>query len=333
MQAQQEPAPVAESAAERSIDPLERVWQEVTELGLGSHVAELDTHGFTIIPPAIASPNGLADRLLTAVLDVAERRRGVRPDLETGSTHAGFTGRYAEGDGDSPWGDLLHSLIFEGEVFEEALMNPVLLAMTTYLCGYGMVLSSMQAFLKGPNRTSFGLHCDTLLPPPLPPQALICNATYVLTEFNRENGSTAFLPGSHKWCRGPQPYEAEIGEGGNPNVIAVEAEPGSMVVWHGNTWHGAFNRRASGLRVSIPVLMARPSMRTEEDLFGRAPKDVLERNSARFAYLVQQGIIFGFHSDESAERRVTKATDNVIAYSKESGGAVSLKRRYMHLYG
>ena len=42
-----------------------------------------------------------------------------------------------------------------------------------------------------------------------------------------------------------------------------------MIVWHGNTWHGAFNRRVPGLRVSIPVLMARPFMRTEEDLFNR----------------------------------------------------------------
>ena len=317
----------------RSADPLKRAWQEISELGLEPYVADLDTHGFTVIPPAIASPNGLASRLLEAVLDVSERRRGVRPDLVTGATHERFAGRYAKGDGDSPWGDLLHALIFEGEVFEEALMNPVLLAMTTYLCGYSMVLSSMQAFLKGPNETSFGLHCDTLLPPPLPPQALICNATYVLTEFNRENGSTAFLPGSHKWCRSPRPYETEIGNGGNPEVIAVEAEPGSMVVWHGGTWHGAFNRRAPGLRVSIPVLMARPFMRTEEDLFGRIPDEVLARNSERFAYLVQQGIIYGFHSDESAEARVTRATENIAAYSRESGGVVSAERLNMHLYG
>ena len=317
----------------RTTDPLKRIWQEISALGLESHVADLEAHGFTIIPPSIASPNGLADRLLSAVLDVSERRRGVRPDLETGATHAGFSGRYGAEDGDSPWGDLLHALIFEGEVFEEALMNPVLLAMTTYLCGYSMVLSSMQAFLKGPNKTSFGLHCDTLLPPPLPPQALICNATYVLTDFNRENGSTAFLPGSHKWCRSPRPHEAEIGEGGNPDVIAVEAPAGSMVVWHGNTWHGAFKRRGTGLRVSIPVLMARPSMRTEEDLFGRIPDEVLQRNSQRFAYLVQQGIIYGCHSDESAEARVTRATRQLNADDQESGGVISVNRLRMHLYG
>ncbi len=314
-------------------DPLKRIWREVATLGLESYVAHLDAHGFTVIPPALASPNGLGDRLLDAILEVSERRRGVRPDLAAGSTHAGFAGRYAEEGSDSPFGDLLHSLVFEGEVFEEALMNPVLLAMTTYLCGYSVVLSSMGAFLKGPNETCFGLHCDTLLPPPLPPQALVCNATYVLTEFNRENGATAFLPGSHKFCRGPRPHEAEIGEGGNPDAIAIEAPPGSLVVWHGNTWHGAFNRRAPGLRVSMPVLMARPYMRTEEDHFRRAPEQVLKRNSARFAYLVHQGIFYGFHSDESAELRNAHATRHVIDYQKESGGVLSLDPLRFHLYG
>ena len=106
-----------------------------------------------------------------------------------------------------------------------------------------------------------------------------------------------------------------------------------MIVWHGNTWHGAFNRRVPGLRVSIPVLMARPFMRTDEDLFNRIPDEVLQRNSQRFAYLVQQGIVYGFHSDESAETRVTRATRNIIAYGKESGGVVFADRGYMHLHG
>ena len=328
-----QPAQAPGEADQRTTDPLKRVWQEISDLGLEPYITDLDTHGFTVIPPALAAPNGLAGRLLEAVLDVSERRRGVRPDLATGATHAGFSGRYATGDGDSPFGDLLHTLIFEGPVFEEALMNPVLLAMTTYLCGYSVVLSSMGAFLKGPNETPFSLHCDTLLPPPLPPQALVCNATYVLTEFDRDNGATAFLPGSHRFCRGPTPEEAEIGDGGNADAIAVEAAPGSLVVWHGNTWHGAFNRRAPGLRVSMPVLMARPFMRTEEDLFQRAPAEVLERNPARFAYLVHQGMVYGFHSDESAEARNAHATRHLVEYQKECGGLLSLDPLRFHLYG
>ena len=133
-------------------DPLAAIWRELDALRLAPYVADLDAHGYTVIPPAIAAPNGLGERLLDAVLEVAERRTGTRPDLATGATHAGYGGRYAKDGGDSPFGELLHALIFEGRVFEEALMNPVLLAMTTYLCGYSVVLSSMGAFLKGPGR-------------------------------------------------------------------------------------------------------------------------------------------------------------------------------------
>jgi hypothetical protein len=182
------------------------------------------------------SPKGLHERLLKACLDVAERRNGERPDLETGKTHENFKGLFAamlgEND-DSPIGDLMQSLIFEDEVFEEALMNPVLLTLASYLCGYSVVLSSMGCFMKGPNKTSFTLHTDTPMPSPLPPHSMVCNLTYVLTEFNKGSGSTAFVPGSHKWCRGPEASETSPDH--NSKAVAVEAEPGSLLVWHGNT--------------------------------------------------------------------------------------------------
>ena len=67
---------------------LERVWNEIRDLGLEPYVAELDAMGYTVIPPEIANPDGLCERMLEAVLNIAERRNGERPDMETGSTHA-----------------------------------------------------------------------------------------------------------------------------------------------------------------------------------------------------------------------------------------------------
>ncbi len=310
------------SAAEQkpaATDPLVRIWGELRELGLEAYVADLDAHGYTVIPPELASPNGLADRLLGAVMDVAERRNGVRPDLEAGSTHAGLKGRFAalSRDGDSPIGDLMQSLLFEDRVFEEALMSPVLLALASYMCGYSVVLSSMGCFMKGPNESSFSLHTDTPLPSPLPPHALVCNCTYVLTEFNRENGGTAFVPGSHKWCRGPEGSEAKVGERGNKLAVPVECPAGSLLCWHGNTWHGAFNRTAPGLRVSVPVYLARPFIRTQEGLVGKIPDEMLDRNPPRFAILTQQGVSYGYESQEDSIARAERSMKYIAEYYKE----------------
>ena len=79
---------MAEAAARPN--PLKLIRTEIHEHSLQPYVAELDAQGYTVIPPKIAAPEGLADRLLHACLDVSERRTGVRPDLETGETHRNF---------------------------------------------------------------------------------------------------------------------------------------------------------------------------------------------------------------------------------------------------
>ena len=79
---------MAEAAARPN--PLELIWSEIHEHNLEPCVAELDAQGYPVIPPELAAPEGLADRLLDVCLDVSERRTGVRPDLETGETHRNF---------------------------------------------------------------------------------------------------------------------------------------------------------------------------------------------------------------------------------------------------
>ena len=317
--------------------PLERIWAEVREQNLARFVAELDAQGYTVIPPEIASPNGLGERLLQACLDVAERRTGVRPDMATGETHKNFRGgpllsQLPEGQ-DSPVGDLFQSVIFEDQVFEEALMNPVLLTMASYLCGYSVILSSMGFFVKGPNKSSFELHTDTPLPPPLPSHAVACNLTYVLTEFNRENGATAVVPGSHKWCRNPEAHEVDQDPNTNPAAVPVDAAPGSLIVWHGNLWHGAFNRTAPGLRVSMPVYMSRQYIRTQEGLIGEVPQDMLERNDPRFGWLLQQGIAYGYKSQDDGVERVFSAAKYIAAIREISGSQIDSSPTNLSLYG
>ena len=299
-----------------------KIWSEITELGLESYIEELDEVGLTVIPPETACPGGLSDRLLDACLRVSEKRNGFRPDVDKAITHVPknsdrYKGVLGSEKSDSPIGDLMQSILLEDVVFEEALLNPVLLAMATYLCGYSSVLYSMGCFVKGPNVTELPLHADTDGPSPLPPHASVVNLTYALTEFNRQNGATAFVPGSHRWCRSPLGAEIKVID--NPQAVAVECEAGSLVCWHGNTWHGAFNRLADGLRVSIPLVIARPHVRTQENLINRVPEEVLERNSARFSILTHQGLYKDWADQKEAISGGERATRCQAAYAKELG--------------
>ena len=104
-----------------------------------------------------------------------------------------------------------------------------------------------------------------------------------------------------------------------PQAVAIECEAGSLVCWHGNTWHGAFNRQAGGLRVSIPLVIARPHVRTQENLIDQIPKKILDRNSARFSILTHQGLYKGWANQQEAISGGERAMRYQAAYVKELG--------------
>ena len=262
---------------------LNELYREIRRLGLESNVAELDNFGYTIVPPERVAPPEFTERLLARILELVERRSGVKPDLETGSTHA----EQPVGIGEE------HYLtLFEDRVFEEALMNPTSLALATYLLGESCALSVDTILIKGPRQQApLPIHCDNVgIPSPFPPYAQICNTTWVLTDYSLDNGATCFIPGSHRWCRHPTPVESfEYG-----NAVPVEAPKGSLLVWGGNTWHGAFARNAPGLRVNLLFGYGRSYIRPFQPYKETVPKEILERNPPRFAKLLGQEIFQGF---------------------------------------
>ena len=123
---------------------------EINRLGLTSYVKEIDELGFTVIPPELSCPDGLEKRILESILDVSEKRSGIKSNIKDGSTHKNLLGKLNDDievdyglstesidenivANDSPIGDFLRALIFEGKAFEDALLNPVVLAMATFV--------------------------------------------------------------------------------------------------------------------------------------------------------------------------------------------------------
>ncbi len=258
----------------------DQMLDEIREHGLESNVAELDVLGYTVVPPERVGTPATTEQLRSAVLEVDLRRTGRKPDVVVGTSH--------------PIQMPLPYVLFEDPIFEEALMNPVALTLTTYLVGRSCILNLANAFVKGPTTDPalhpFTLHSDSFaIPEPLPERAQYANVTWALTDYTRAGGALALVPGSHHLRRHPLESEKPlVGEHANPDAIAVEAPAGSLIVWHGNTWHGSYPRTEPGLRVTLVFAFSRMYVQTHERIREKVTSDMLDRNPPRFAVLTGQ---------------------------------------------
>src|SRR5207245_2784560 len=109
--------------------------------------------------------------------------------------------------------------------------------------------------------------------------------TWLLSDYTRENGALAFVPGSHRRCRNPQSGEAA------EMAVPVEAPKGSLVVWHGNTWHGSFPRTTPGLRTGIAFEFIRSYMDRHHVVDDELTDELLDGRPRRLASLLGQDLV------------------------------------------
>ena len=220
----------------------------IRELGLEQYVAELEHYGYTIIPPERVAAPEFVERVRDAVLRVAHERTGVE-----------------------------HALDRSGD------------AGSDYMMGGQAQLSSMVSFVKWRDRNAkpgdpaTGLHSDS----PGSPEGLlpfshsnVCNVALCLTDYTREDGCIAMVPGSHRLGRVPKPDE------GVDRAVPIEGPTGSLIAWLGNTWHGAFPKLTEGLRLNVTSYHCHPALKTQERYGSAVPPEMLARRSARFRRLM-----------------------------------------------
>jgi len=254
-----------------------RIIQEIRDLGLIERAWELEVDGYTVLSPEEAGTTEIAPRVLQASLDFVNRKYGWQPDLADEGEHQGLI---------SAFGNVQPEIgvLGEGMVFEEALLNPVVLALIRYLLGESCALIHQSLFLKCPGPDHLPLHTDqdqTVGPSPLQLYAQVANANWALTDYTVDNGAIAFVPGSHKLCRAPTRHEATDLSLFEP----VEAKAGSVIVWHGNTWHGAFRRSRPGVRATLVEYFGRQHLAGANT--STVTQEMLDRNPPLFAELVR----------------------------------------------
>lgn len=267
-----------EIGAWRTTQGVNGVFNEIRNLGLESNLAELDTYGFTVVPPEKAAPPGFAEKLRDAVVSYS---RAQDPNVAQMNV--------ADRARSSVDGEHLFHLVKRDPIFREATVQPAGYALASYLVGASLRIYQSSAIIKAGKINPVYVHCDSVsVPPPLPPWGIGCNVTWMLTDYSRENGGLFMVPGSHKLCRHPTAAEQPQcigGPGSDDIVVPIVAKAGSLCVFHSNTWHGAFGKTNDTARVSLATLYCRTFVQPAED-FGDITDDMIAPHGERFSKLV-----------------------------------------------
>ncbi len=268
---------------------LNEIYRAARELGIETNLAELEAFGFTIVEPERLAPRAFTKRMLEATLAVARREDPMAVDLSTRAQK------------DRPvYGRNLFHLIDKDDVFIEALLNPVALTIGKYLCGASCRLFGNVAFVKNGNAGVTRLHSDSVgTPSPLPFYGTVCNLSWILTDYTQEKGTFYLVPGSHRLCRHPVlTDQPKFMDGPNDDDIGVPvtAKPGSLLAFHGNTWHGTYPKRDDDVRVHVVTALARNFVEPSED-FSDISQEKVDRFGPEFARLISRAAWQGYRGE------------------------------------
>ena len=244
-----------------------RMQADLDEHDLKANIADIETQGYTILPPGKAAPVEFVERLRDQVLGIADQR------------DAGF----GEGRG---LGSTLFHLLPEDRIFEEALMARAPQALMTYLLGYRAKLSQSVGLVKDSGAPALAIHADhsSKFPAPWGHVSNFCVVTWVLTDYTRENGAVCVWPGSHRWGQ-PIPENLQMAQD-HPEMRVLEVPAGSVIVWHGSLWHGALPRTSEGRRATLVFPHCREAIQPQELYWATTTPEMIERNPARFGTLM-----------------------------------------------
>ena len=261
-----------------------KVSPEIRELGLEPYVLELEVNGLTIVPPEVHGvTEDQIDRMVEILLARAEEIVGCPFDLEVGPTAEiqfpqteQTLSRLAGDEPGQPSQFLIQQLGRLDRAFRDLAVNPAAVTLMRHMIGPKAArFSSHNSFVKwqgdfgyGPH---LGLHADqTAVPLPWGRVAYTSNTNWCLTDYTLDGGALAYVPGSHR--NGVRPVQPEA----TRKAVPAEGPKGSLIVFHGATWHGAFPRKTPGMRLSIANYYRHMMVTSQEDIQGTFPRELAD---------------------------------------------------------
>ena len=299
--------------------------EEIKTLGLEKHAEELERDGLTIVPPEV---NGFGvdriDEIVELILARAREMTGCTFTLDGGPQQElefpkqELTPKQLERGLDADELNrrrtqfLIQKLTQQHRLFRDLALNPASLALQNFMMAGRTRLSSVNCFVKwkgdfgyGP---ALGLHADQgQVPTPWGAVAHTANSTWCLTEYTLEGGALAWVPGSHReGKRAPPPERVK-------DAIPAEAPKGSVIVWHGATWHGAFPRKEEGLRLGLAVYHRHAATLPQEDVPGQTTEEMVRDCENPEVYRVIAGLTDRFPYREKQSQPIPKVKGAPVA--------------------
>jgi len=260
-----------------------RLSPQIQELELEQFVLQLEVDGLCVVPPertgvAPETINAIAEQLLSEAQEVVgcefDLNEGPRAEL-TMSADENVIAQFS-GDRGEPTQFLVQQLCARDRLFRDLAINPVGVALIRHLIGQNATrFSSHNAFIKWQGEFGYGqnlgLHCDQMaVPRPWGRNALTANTNWCITDYSLDGGALAYVPGSHRRMEPPRfPEAVEL-------AVPVEAPAGSLIVFHGATWHGAFPRLTEGMRLSIANYFRHYMVLPQDDIKNLFPQELAE---------------------------------------------------------
>jgi hypothetical protein len=248
----------------------------IRELGLEPYVLDLELNGLTVVPPEVHGfgmdrIDVMSEWILARAAELTgsgftletgpSKRLGLAPGVEP---HPGLGGATQF---------LLQRLTSQHRIFRDLAVNPVSVTLMQHLIGPRAArFSAHSCFVKWQGEVGYGpdlgLHADqTDLPLPWGRMALTANTNWCLTDYTKDGGALAYVPGSHR--KGTRPTADAVRQ-----AVPVEAMRGSLIVFHGATWHGAFPRLIPGVRLSVANYHRHTMVTSHEDIKGNFPREL-----------------------------------------------------------
>jgi ectoine hydroxylase-related dioxygenase (phytanoyl-CoA dioxygenase family) len=239
-------------------------------------LAALDRDGYVVLEGVIEAD------LVGALLEVIDRVM-IDADIPFGTNaFLGFRTRR------------IFNLLARDPLFARVPVHPAVLPVVEQVLDAQCLLSSLTAIEMQPGQDAQPLHADDgsiALPRPHP--TVVCVALWALTDFDRANGATRLVPGSHRRERRPAKGEQE-------EHVEAEMPAGSVLLYDGSLWHGGGTNATDDRRVGIVVNHCAGFLRQEENQLLAVPRDLARTFPRRLQEMLGYGVYRGLmgHVDQ-----------------------------------